>query len=78
MAYSIILVARYTKTITFKITGFFTIIAYRVKAVSFKITSLTIAVIKLKNLLKRIIGVYIQCQDINFPTHEFSPKSTQL
>ena len=40
-------------------TGFPIIIAYRVRAVSFKITSLTIAVIKLRSFLKRIIGLYI-------------------
>jgi len=59
MAYSIILVARYTRIVTLKITGFPTIITHRVKAVGFKITSLTAAVIKLRSFLKRIIGAYI-------------------
>jgi hypothetical protein len=59
IAYSTILVARYTRTVTLKITGFPIIIAYRVRAVSFKITSFTIAVIKLRSFLKRAIGVYI-------------------
>ena len=40
-------------------TGFPIIIAYRVRAVSFKITGLTIAIIKLRSFLKRTIGVYI-------------------
>jgi hypothetical protein len=40
-------------------TGFPIIIIYRVKVVSFKITSLTIAIIKLKSFLKRVIGAYI-------------------
>jgi hypothetical protein len=40
-------------------TGFPIIIIYRVRAVSFKITSLTAAVIKLRSFLKRIIGLYI-------------------
>ena len=40
-------------------TGFPTIIIYRVRAVGFKITSLTAAMIKLRSFLKRIIGVYI-------------------
>jgi hypothetical protein len=47
------------KIVAFKITGFPTIIIYRVRAVGFKITSLTIAVIKLRSFLKRAIGVYI-------------------
>jgi hypothetical protein len=59
IAYGIILVVYYTKTVTFKITSFPTIIIYRVKAVGFKITSLTVAVTKLKKFLKRIIGMYI-------------------
>ena len=40
-------------------TGFPIIITYRVKIVSFKITSLTIAVIKLRSFFKRIISAYI-------------------
>ena len=59
MAYSTILVIHYTKTITLKMTGFPIIITYRVRAVSFKITGLTIAVIKLKSFLKRTISIYI-------------------
>ena len=59
MAYSTILVTYYTKIATLKITGFPIIIIYRVRAVSFKITSLTIAAIKLRSFLKRIISLYI-------------------
>ena len=59
MAYSTILIAHYTKIVTLKITGFPTIIIYRVRAVSFKITSLTIAIIKLKGFFKRTISVYM-------------------
>jgi hypothetical protein len=59
MAYSTILVARYTRIATLKITSFPIIIVYRVRVVSFKITSLTIAVIKLRSFLKRIISSYI-------------------
>ena len=40
-------------------TGFPIIIIYRVRVVSFKITGLTIAIIKLRSFLKRIIGAYI-------------------
>jgi hypothetical protein len=40
-------------------TNFPIIIAYRVKAVGFKITSFTAAVIKLRSFLKRIISIYI-------------------
>ena len=40
-------------------TNFPTIIIYRVRAVSFKIISLTAAVIKLRSFFKRIIGAYI-------------------
>jgi hypothetical protein len=47
------------RTVAFKITGFSTIITYRVRAVSFKIIGLTAAVIKLRSFLKRIISVYI-------------------
>ena len=59
MAYSTILVIRYTRIVTLKITSFPIIIIYRVRAVSFKITGLTIAVIKLRSFLKRIISAYI-------------------
>ena len=59
IAYGTILVARHIRTVTLKITGFPTIIAYRVRAVSFKITSLTIAVIKLRSFLKRTISAHI-------------------
>jgi hypothetical protein len=59
MAYNTILVAHYMRTVTFKMTSFPTIIAYRVRAVGSKMTSLTAAVIKLKSFLKRAIGVYI-------------------
>ena len=40
-------------------TGFPIIIARKIKAIGFKITSFTVAMIKLKNFLKRIIGVYM-------------------
>ena len=40
-------------------TSFPIIIVYRVRAVGFKIIGLTIAIIKLKSFLKRIISVYI-------------------
>jgi hypothetical protein len=59
IAYNIILIAYRTRTVTFKITSFPTIIIYRVRAVGFKIIGLTTAAIKLRNFLKRIIGVYI-------------------
>ena len=59
IAYSTILVVYYRRTVALKITGFPIIIAYRVKAVGFKITSLTAAIIKLKSFLKRIISVYM-------------------
>jgi len=59
MAYSTILVAYYTRIVTFKITSFLIIIIYRVRAVSFKITSFTADIIKLRSFFKRIIGAYI-------------------
>ena len=59
IAYSTILVTRYTRIIALKITGFPTIITHRVRVVSFKITSLTIAAIKLKSFFKRIISAHI-------------------
>ena len=40
-------------------TGFPIIIVYRVRAVGFKITSLTAATTKPKSFLKRTIGIYI-------------------
>ena len=40
-------------------TGFPIIIIYRVRAISFKMTGLTIAVIKLRSFLKRTIGAHI-------------------
>jgi hypothetical protein len=59
MAYNIILVACYIKTVALKMTGFSIIIICRVRAVGFEITGLTVAIIKLKSFLKRIIGIYI-------------------
>ena len=53
------MVAYHIKIVIFEITNFPTIITYRVRVVGFKITSLTIAIIKLRSFLKRIIGVYI-------------------
>ena len=47
------------KTVALKITGFPIIIIYRVRVVSFKITGLTIAIIKLRSFLKRTISAYI-------------------
>ena len=47
------------RTVTFKITDFPTIIAYRVRAIGFKITGLTAAIVKLSSFFKRIIGAYI-------------------
>jgi lipid A disaccharide synthetase len=58
------LVVCHTKTVTLKITGFPTIIAYRVRVVNFKMTSLTAAIIKLKGFLKRAISVYIASKQI--------------
>ena len=45
-------------------TGFPIIIVYRVRAVGFKIISLTAAVIKLKSFFKRIIGIHIAGEQI--------------
>jgi hypothetical protein len=45
-------------------TNFPIIIAYRVRAVSFKITGLTAAVIKLRSFLKRVISVHIASKQI--------------
>jgi len=52
MAYSTILIARYIKTIAFKMTGFPIIITRRVKIVGFKMTGFTAAMIKLKIFLR--------------------------
>ena len=59
IAYGIILVAYYTRTVALKITSFSIIIICRVKAVGFKITGFTVAIIKLKSFFKRIIGMHI-------------------
>ena len=64
IAYSTILVTCYIKTVIFKITSFPTIIIYKVRVVGFKMTSLTIAITKLRSFLKRIIGVYIASRQI--------------
>ena len=47
------------RIVVFKMTGFPTIIIYRVRAVGFKITSLTAAITKLRSFLKRTISIYI-------------------
>ena len=47
------------RTVALKMTNFPIIIAYKVRAVGFKITGLTAAVIKLRSFFKKIIGVYI-------------------
>jgi len=59
MAYGTILVTRYIRTVALKITGFPIIIACRVRAVGFKMTGLTAAIIKLRSFLKRIIGAHM-------------------
>ena len=59
MAYGTILVIYYIRTVAFEMTGFPTIIAYRVRAIGFKMTSLIIAVIKLRSFLKKTISIYI-------------------
>ena len=59
IAYSTTLIARYIKTVALKMTGFPIIIIYRVRVIGFKITGLTIAIIKLRSFLKRIISMYI-------------------
>ena len=64
MAYNTILVIYYTRTVALKITNFPIIIAYRVRAVGFKIISLITATIKLKSFFKRIISVYITSKQI--------------
>ena len=47
------------RTVAFEITSFPTIIIYRVRAVGFKITGFTAAIIKLRSFFKRIINAYI-------------------
>ena len=59
VAYNTILVAYHTRTVALEITSFPTIIAYKIKAVGFKMTGLTTAVTKLRSFLKKIIGAYI-------------------
>ena len=59
MAYGIILIIHYIRTVAFKMTSFSIIIVCRVKAVGFKITSFIIVIIKLRSFFKRIIGVYM-------------------
>ena len=59
IAYDTILIVYYIRTVALEMTGFPIIITYRVRAVGFKITSLTAAVIKLRSFFKRIIGIYI-------------------
>ena len=53
------MVAYYTKTVALEMTGFPIIIAYRVRAVGFKITGLTTVVTKLKSFLKKTISTYM-------------------
>ena len=52
------------RIVTLKMTGFPIIIVYRVRAVGFEITGFTVAIIKLRSFLKRIIGVYIASKQI--------------
>jgi len=59
MAYGIILVVCYMRTVVLEITGFFIIIVCRVRVVGFEMTSLTVVMTKLRSFFKRIIGVYI-------------------
>ena len=47
------------RTVAFKITSFPIIIVRRVKAIGFKMTSLTVATVKLSSFFKRTIGAYI-------------------
>jgi len=71
IAYSTILVVYYIRTVALKMTGFPIIIAYRVKVVGFKMTSLTVVMIKLKNFLKRTIGVYIASKQTEYRLPSF-------
>jgi len=64
MAYSTTLVVYYTRTVTLKITGFPIIIAHRVRAVGFKITGLTAAIIKLRSFFKRTISAHMASKQI--------------
>ena len=59
IAYSTTLVIYYMRTVALEMTNFPIIIVCRVRAVGFKITGLTAAIIKLGSFLKRIIGAYI-------------------
>ena len=59
MAYNTTLIACYMRTVALKMTGFPIIIACRVRAVGFEITSLIIVAIKLKSFLKRTIGMHM-------------------
>ena len=59
MAYGTILVIYYIRIVTLKMTSFPIIIIYRVKVIGFKMTGLTIAAIKLRSFLKRIIGAHM-------------------
>ena len=59
MAYGTTLVTYYIKTVALKMTGFPIIIIHRVRAIGFKMTSLIIAVIKLRSFLKKTIGTYM-------------------
>ena len=59
MAYGIILITYYIRTVTLKMTGFPIIIIYRVRVIGFKMTSFIIVIIKLRSFLKRIIGAYM-------------------
>ena len=52
------------RIIVFKITSFPIIIIYRVRAVGFKITGLTAAVIKLRSFFKKTIGAHIASKQI--------------
>ena len=47
------------RIVVFKMTSFPTIIVYRVRAIGFKMTSLTAAITKLRSFFKRTIGVYM-------------------
>ena len=64
MAYGTILVVYYIKIVTLKMAGFPIIILYRVRAIGFKITGLTAAIIKLRSFLKRIIGAHMASRQI--------------
>ena len=64
IAYDTILVTYYMRTVALEITNFPIIIAYRVRAVGFKITGLTTAIIKLRSFLKRTISTHIANRQI--------------